>query len=67
MLKHEPRVADLIKLADGAGWLTPPTDIDIGAAIDAAAMVGSKGDLVAGLTATIELAERIISNVKDAT
>ncbi|MBN7567077.1 hypothetical protein ACM0AZ_24920 [Mycobacteroides abscessus subsp. massiliense] len=60
MLKHEPRVNQLIAIADGAAWLRPPTDSDITDALGNAELMGTKADLVAGLNSTIELAKRII-------
>lgn len=64
MLKHEPRVRNLIALADGASWLTPPAASDITEALDSAELTGTKADLVAGLNSTIELAKRIIQSVE---
>lgn len=64
MLKHEPRVNQIITLADGAGWLTPPRDSDITDALREAELIGTQADLVAGLNSTIELAKRIIAAVE---
>ncbi len=60
----EPRVKDLIALADGAAWLTPPTDNSIAEALAQAQPVGTTDDLVGGLKATIELAQRIIDTIE---
>lgn len=61
MLKHEPRVSQLIAVADGAGWLIPPRDSDITDALASAELIGTRADLIAGLNSTIELAQRIIA------
>lgn len=61
----ERRVRDLIAIADGGAWLTPPSDSAVNDALAQAELVGSKADLVAGLKATIELAHRVIRSVEE--
>lgn len=67
MLKHEPRVRDLIALAAVASSLTPPADSDITETLDSPELTSTKTDLVEGLNSTIELAKRIIAHVEQPT
>lgn len=60
----EPRVRNLIALADGAAWHIPPSDSAIASALDEAQLAGTKADLIEGLTATIQLAQRMILRIQ---
>lgn len=60
----EPRVKQLIAIADGAAWLTAPDDTAITEALGKVDLVGTKIDLVAGLKSTIELANRVIRTIE---
>ncbi|WP_079580451.1 hypothetical protein [Mycobacteroides abscessus] len=62
ILTVDPRAEELIAISDGSAWLSPPTDNVVSEAVAKALteLVGTKADLVAGLTATIELAQRIL-------
>lgn len=65
ILTIDPRAEELIALSDGAAWLSPPSEEVVTAAVAEALteLVGTKADLVAGLNATIELAQRILATV----
>jgi len=72
MITRDHRVKALLTLATTAGWLTPPTDeaivADVAEAcsgfVDEEGIERDPADLIAGLKATGELAQRIAQAIE---
>ncbi|MDO3101029.1 hypothetical protein P5V93_24240 [Mycobacteroides abscessus subsp. abscessus] len=63
----DPRAKELIAISDGAAALSPPADEIVKAAVAEALTnpAATKTDLVAGLNATINLAQRILAAINE--
>ncbi|SIL07739.1 hypothetical protein [Mycobacteroides abscessus] len=63
----DPRAKELIAISDGAAALSPPADEIVKAAVAEALTnpAATKTDLVAGLNATINLAQRILAALNE--